>query len=544
MKKLSLYIISILIITNLFVPFGIVINSRGSAEIKKNTISADDCVVLSAVWVPAGEQNKDTFYRDGKTAANIKVKTKNCTDKSDITLTVFEADTCGINCDDALQDSHLLRRPLDIPTDNFTMRIRLGEEECEAGTTLAIGYDCDLFFYIRQGDTVLYNSAGETDGHIYYECDGLCLDNAVFLSLTPDGNDDNPVVNVDPTTQTPVIDQSYKLLAPIGPLQEVKTSTGLGDYLNIIFKMGIGICAALAVIMIVIGGIQYMGEESVFGKTEAKGKIMAAILGLFIALGAFAILNTINPALTGQNGVTVDQVDADIAVRDRADDPDFMSNIDSFDISNITINSSDYSDSTFLGYLGHQQGVGGASAILWAAKKGYTSVPANNPFTKPTVDINKNMKYNFNSGSAQTTIGTSILTPNNFLKYWAVKVAAAKKKTSPQIPPSIDTALGQVASETGVGITELRALCRIESNKGCTDGSLNPNSSIMKVNSIGYAGLFQLSNKEHQPNPGVWEKFKKSNGILLSAYDNAYAAAQYFKTNLNGINNNSTKINN
>jgi hypothetical protein len=65
----------------------------------------------------------------------------------------------------------------------------------------------------------------------------------------------------------------------------------------------------------------------------------------------------------------------------------------------------------------------------------------------------------------------------------------------------------------------------------------------MKVNSIGYAGLFQLSNKEHQSRPGVWDKYKKSNGILLKAYDNAFAAAQYFKTNLNGINTNWTKIN-
>jgi hypothetical protein len=529
MKKLSLYIISILIITNLFVPFGIVINGKGSAQINKSTVSADDCVVLSAIWVPAGEQNKDTFYRDGKTAANIKVKTKNCTDKSDITLTVFEADTCGINCDDALQDSHLLRRPLDIPTDNFTMRIRLGEEECEAGLTGAIGYDCDLFFYIRQGDNVLYNSAGETDGHIYYECDGLCLDNAVFLSLTPDGNDDNPVVNVDPTTQTPVIDQTYKLLAPIGTLTEVKTSTGLGDYLNIIFKMGIGICAALAVIMIVIGGIQYMGEESVFGKTEAKGKIMAAILGLFIALGAFAILNTINPALTGQNGVTVDQVDADIVVRDRADDPDFMSNIDSFDTSNITITPSSYGDSAFIGYLGHQQGVAGASAILWSAKKGYTSVPTNNPFTK--ANINRNMQTNFNPTSAQNTIGTSVLTPNNFLKYWATKMEAAKKKTSPQIPSFIDTELNKVSTETGVGITELRAVCRIESAGGCTS-----QASVTTVNSYGYSGLFQLSR-------AVFDKYKKASGIILNAYDNAFAAAQYFKVNLTGINNNSTKIN-
>lgn len=116
---------------------------------------------------------------------------------------------------------------------------------------------------------------------------------------------------------------TYTLLAPIGDLKEINTSggtcpgnpdisNGIGCYLNIIFKIAIGLAGALAVIMIVIGGVQYMGDESVFGKTEAKSKIISAILGLFIALGAFALLNTIDPALTGKNGLTIDQVTAQI----------------------------------------------------------------------------------------------------------------------------------------------------------------------------------------------------------------------------------------
>jgi type IV secretory pathway VirB2 component (pilin) len=292
-------------------PTSIVVDKDSGLKVQDNIASADDCVILSAVWSPAGEQSKSTFYRDGKTAANIVVKSKGCTDKSDITLTVFEADTCGINCDDALSDSNLLRRKLDIPTDNFTIRIKLGEEECEAGLSGGIGYDCDLFFYIRQGDTTLYNSWSQNSGQILYECDGLCLDNAKLLSITANGTNESPI-SVNPETETPVIDTTYKLLAPIGNLKEVKSSSGIGDYLNIMFRIAIGLCGALAVIMIVIGGIQYMGTESIFGKTEAKSKIFSAILGLFIALGAYAILTTINPALTGKEGIVVDQVTAEI----------------------------------------------------------------------------------------------------------------------------------------------------------------------------------------------------------------------------------------
>lgn len=103
---------------------------------------------------------------------------------------------------------------------------------------------------------------------------------------------------------------TYKLLAPIGGLTEEPKN--IGDYFNKIFLIAIGLCGALAVIMIVIGGIQYMGDESIFGKTEAKSHITSAIFGLLIALGAYALLNTINPDLLGKGGVHIKQVSAEI----------------------------------------------------------------------------------------------------------------------------------------------------------------------------------------------------------------------------------------
>jgi lipoprotein-anchoring transpeptidase ErfK/SrfK len=79
--------------------------------------------------------------------------------------------------------------------------------------------------------------------------------------------------------------------------------------------------------MIVVGGIQYMGDESIFGKTEGKKKIWAAILGLLIALGSYALLKTINPDLLGGKGLNVQQVSAEIInlpdVGDKTIDPNF-----------------------------------------------------------------------------------------------------------------------------------------------------------------------------------------------------------------------------
>ncbi len=100
-------------------------------------------------------------------------------------------------------------------------------------------------------------------------------------------------------------DPSYNLLAPLpnpnnGELMETfdPTSEGaLGKYLNIIIPLFIGLCAVLAIVMIVIGGIQYMTSELVHSKAEGKDRILHAIFGLVLALGAYALLNTINPDL-------------------------------------------------------------------------------------------------------------------------------------------------------------------------------------------------------------------------------------------------------
>ncbi|MEI7765136.1 MAG: IPT/TIG domain-containing protein [bacterium] len=70
-----------------------------------------------------------------------------------------------------------------------------------------------------------------------------------------------------------------------------------GDYLNVMIKLFFGICGVLAVIMITMGGIQYMTSELVSSKEAGKESITHAIFGLLLALSAYLILNTINPDL-------------------------------------------------------------------------------------------------------------------------------------------------------------------------------------------------------------------------------------------------------
>ncbi|TAL48819.1 hypothetical protein EPN83_03450 [Patescibacteria group bacterium] len=66
------------------------------------------------------------------------------------------------------------------------------------------------------------------------------------------------------------------------------------DYIPKIFYLAIGIAGVLAVARIVIGGIEYLSTDAVFKKEEGKKTITNAIWGLVLAIGAFALLNTIS----------------------------------------------------------------------------------------------------------------------------------------------------------------------------------------------------------------------------------------------------------
>jgi len=69
----------------------------------------------------------------------------------------------------------------------------------------------------------------------------------------------------------------------------------LALFLSQVFQFGLAVAAALAVIMIVWGGIKIMTTDSWLGKSEGKQTIYNAIWGLLLALVSWLILYTINP---------------------------------------------------------------------------------------------------------------------------------------------------------------------------------------------------------------------------------------------------------
>ena len=109
------------------------------------------------------------------------------------------------------------------------------------------------------------------------------------------------VVNNNPKAPAAVTcpEGSYCLLEPLpGVGSSIDPSTGFGDYANKLIRLLIGAAGALAVVMIVIGGIQYMSSDAVGEKSSGKETMQNALIGLGLALTSYLLLYTINPQLT------------------------------------------------------------------------------------------------------------------------------------------------------------------------------------------------------------------------------------------------------
>lgn len=66
-----------------------------------------------------------------------------------------------------------------------------------------------------------------------------------------------------------------------------------------IFEISIMLTIILSIIMIIWGGVEYMGSESVYSKGTGKERIFAALSGLLIALISILLISTLVPGGSG-----------------------------------------------------------------------------------------------------------------------------------------------------------------------------------------------------------------------------------------------------
>ena len=83
----------------------------------------------------------------------------------------------------------------------------------------------------------------------------------------------------------------------------------IGEYITAVYSWLIGIAVVFAVVIVIVGGIQYMvSGGSKQGVTELKKRIGNALIGLVLLLGSYVILYTTNPQLTFFEPLRVDYV--------------------------------------------------------------------------------------------------------------------------------------------------------------------------------------------------------------------------------------------
>ena len=72
---------------------------------------------------------------------------------------------------------------------------------------------------------------------------------------------------------------------------------GFAPFINAIYKMSIGVGAALAVLMIIMVGVQYAATDVAGTKVDLKAKLQMIIGGLILLMSAFVFLEYVNPDL-------------------------------------------------------------------------------------------------------------------------------------------------------------------------------------------------------------------------------------------------------
>ena len=326
--------------------------------------SAQACEIIpgeTKTRVPAGSTIEDYSETDSN-IYHFDIATENCTNNDlileiwDMGLTLPNAGGIGLYPHQIGSTNIYIRPTGSTPpagntfffTDQsrFTIPLRLGEElddQC-IGAPGAFGWDngqivpnssayelvfsdgppeCMLYFKLSVVGGGSYNFGNNNTPAIAYTCDGLCNlafifngQNSSYCPITGTSplEYETSCLNYTGTTNILVPIQSTGVVSseystePLAPLPGFTGSPTLGQWLESLFTILIVVAGILSLIMIIVGGMTYITSESFGDKGKGKTYIINAITGLVLALGAWVILNTINPDLAEDLDISIPTV--------------------------------------------------------------------------------------------------------------------------------------------------------------------------------------------------------------------------------------------
>lgn len=201
-------------------------------------------------------------------------------------------------------------------TTPYTLSVqKLGQAKTPVGHTKTLQSDLEFppaaSSWPRTGTLGFAASGNIIQENTYYDWfvtrqDGTIIGQGHITTGTHTNTDGSNHVDINPGGSSTCTEGpgEYCLLEPLPigttgqQFDKIFTDDSFGKYVNVLIKIIIGIVGVLAVITIVLGGVQYMTTDAFSRKEGGKEMITRSILGLVIALGSVLLLNTINPQLS------------------------------------------------------------------------------------------------------------------------------------------------------------------------------------------------------------------------------------------------------
>ncbi|MBP6925542.1 MAG: hypothetical protein KBC22_00580 [Candidatus Pacebacteria bacterium] len=293
----------------------------GSVLFPQGTNLAEVCFLMPASISPNGTQPANFYSDEQRPIVTVTIPTINCAGKTiKVSLTEEDNKLSGL-VEDPIDDdaNNLDNREITVPSDGtIVIELKSADENCDNFTTNSSApagvtrYNCSLHVETWSDHNLVSTTSKD---RLEFNCDGNGCDDEVWVVQKHNGVDENgnplyqgtdvegliidpndPCADTDSSGVTTLRDDCYTLLAPIGGINNIEGAT-LGKYLNMVIQIVISLAGVLAVIMIIVGGVQYMTTDAFAGKSDARATITKALLGLILALGSYLILKTINPNL-------------------------------------------------------------------------------------------------------------------------------------------------------------------------------------------------------------------------------------------------------
>ena len=120
---------------------------------------------------------------------------------------------------------------------------------------------------------------------------------------------------------------SFSDITEEGGVLYVKT---LPEYISAVYRYALGIAAIFAVVMIMIGGAQYIIGSGTGGEAvdAAKQRITNAVTGLVLVLAAFVVLYVVNPNLTSFQALEIQTIaEAQFLIPEDGEDDNVLTSV-------------------------------------------------------------------------------------------------------------------------------------------------------------------------------------------------------------------------